>query len=110
MHTPVHTPLLSDTIDEAELTTLCSMVAISQQRTEVGAIRADTPLPFADLWARLSKLKGTAQWRSKLVSMGGDPPAVAKLVTNVHVGEYMYRHLKDDGTLSPTALQEAPPS
>ena len=71
------------------------------------AVAGDLPCNWTAYWSRVGRLKGLAQWKSKLQTMGmGTHDGDLNLQ---QVGELLYTRLLPDGSLHPTALQPCPP-
>lgn len=70
-------------------------MGITFSRVEAAELLETTqagPLPYNEVWGILMPLKGIAQWRTKLVTLGARKEDVVSLA-NHDVGKFLYRRL-----------------
>ena len=87
-----------------QLEVMCNKLSLSLVRPEVTAALDAAPLMFTEAWTRLGRLKGNAQWRTKLTNLG-QGAAVGAAMSQLEVGQYVFQHMCDDGEFSNVVLQ-----
>ena len=63
---------------------------------------------FCTWWDAVGKVKAVQQWKIKLSSLGAVEHQVAALKNLAEIGDFVYQHLGNDGTISAAILQSGP--
>ena len=82
-------------------------VSVGANRREAKALEEALPIEFKAWWA-VSPLKGTAQWRKKLESLGAAEEQ-CKEANAEAMGDALFRYLVEDGSWPDAPLQGGPP-
>ena len=92
-------------------TDLYPLLGITLARREVAlireALRANGPMTFRAWWAETGKLKGVAQWRTKMQNIG-IPDGIVDHLSSTEIGELLYQRLTDEAIFAGANLQGPP--
>ena len=103
-------PLLGPMVTSEVHCDVLGLLGISAERREMEALTSSygadgvDAYPFLAWWEKVSRMKGIAQWQSKLASLG----STERPATMSHVGVHLYRHLSTAGIIASLPLQSAP--